>query len=72
MSELIEAVLFARKCFQIFRRHQRTFGREGLTTYTAEFHGVPRVAMLLGTGREAWRVSDMATTYYAQRGVHTL
>lgn len=69
MTDLLEALEFAWHCFWIYRRHQHSRG--GIfSTYRRSFAEVPRVMMVLGTGREAWRVSEFAIHYLAERGAH--
>ncbi len=68
---MIEALIFAFQCFRIYRRHQRA--SRGLATYHRHaFEGVPDLTMIVGSGREAWRISDIATHYFAQRGMGLL
>lgn len=67
MIELLEAMRFAWKCFLIFRDHQKC-SAGGFSTYRCTYAEVPNIVMILGTGREAWRVSDFATNYFADRG----
>lgn len=64
---MIQAAWFAYRCFQLFREHQK---HGSLTTFTASIHGVPAAAILFASGRDAWRVSDVATDYFARRGIH--
>lgn len=32
-----------------------------------DFYGVPRLTLMIGQGREAWRVADFAINFYANK-----
>lgn len=64
---MIEALRFAYFCFQLYRQQQQSLEGSGVAKYTRYHAGVADVALLFGTGREAWRVADLSINYFAER-----
>lgn len=57
--ELLECVISAWRVFRTLRK----IGDNSLTYFACERYGVPKTIVLIGRGREAWRVSDFAANY---------
>ncbi len=41
---------------------------QGLTYFAVSTHGVPQVSVMIAHGRNAWRLSQFAVTYFAEGG----
>ena len=65
MTSLINAIMIG---WQVGRAFLRCPANEVLY-FTASCYGVPKISVLLGRGREAWRVSDFAISYNLERRV---
>jgi hypothetical protein len=64
----MNTVRFMWKVLQMYR----SASKRGVSFYSLTHYrtGVPETTIILARGREAWRVSDLATDYFARRGVN--
>lgn len=60
---LFYRIWFAYRCFRVTKDG-------GVHYLTGTCYGVPRYCAMIGSGREAWQVSDVTTDYFARRGVY--
>lgn len=65
---MIRAFWFAVECFLVYREQERA---GGLAYVQFKFLGVPYATGVFAVGRSAWKASDFAANYFAERGYVT-
>lgn len=61
MLDSIQSVIDALQFVRLALRAYRAAGANGLRYAAIECRGVPRLTLFIGTGRQAWKISNFAT-----------